>query len=343
MDSDLIESVLQADGAIRITPRGSLEDISLLPAVLAVFEREFRKKHLFFILDLGALGSLPPGWVALLFELTARSRRRGGDLCVINLQRKAQGDLLNFQPETYLCMEEMDFIAPLSQSVLADAQPEQLGQLKPAGQPDLPGEPDFARLHGLAETPGAQERRQSDQGLSNDAEGARSTIDIPSRVDALYRACDFVLEIAARMGFGESDLSKIKICVYEASLNAIEHAYHSDSTKQVRVQVAAGPEKLIIQIIDRGDGFEAKTNEDFDATAAAAARRTGGMGLHIIRRSMDKVNYIRDAQSGNRLIMEKLLPAQGQRRETIPANMLSTPKETPSALRGESDGAIWPA
>lgn len=312
MSSELVRVEPQPDGTVRIIPCGSLEDISLLPAVLAAFETEFRKRVHHFVLDLGALAALPPGWVALIFELTARSRRRGGELCVVNLQRRAQGDLLNFQPEHYLCLEGLDEI--IGQPAAADSA----GVSRQASA--APGSPD-----------GLESRYRMDPGVERErpeshlaAPGAAATaaapgsgmpaapeeaIEIPSRVDALYRVCDFVLAIASRAGFGESDLSRIKISVYEGSLNVIEHAYHSDPTRQVRVTVRFTHDRMVIEIIDWGDGFNVRSEESFDATAAAAARRTGGMGLHIIRRSMDLVHYVRDARQGNRLILEKLLPA----------------------------------
>lgn len=314
MFSDLVRCEALEDGSLRITPLGSLEDISLLPAVLAIFEQEFRRKHVHFVLDLGGLPALPAGWVALIFELTARSRRRGGDLCVTNLQRKAQGDLLNFQPETYLCLEEMDFYLPPldAAGINAGGSKERAGVENPAAWPEpgpgpaLPPEA-VPAFHPWGSSSPPAEHLHAGRAGTDPAPPANS-ITIPSRVDALYRACDFVLNIAAGLGYAESDLSRIKISVYEASLNAIEHAYHSDATKKVCVEVASDSERMVIQIVDHGDGFEARTNEDFDATAAAAARRTGGMGLHIIRRSMDRVTYLRDPKNGNRLIMEKRLP-----------------------------------
>lgn len=314
MDSDLVRCELQADGAVRITPQGNLEDISLLPAVVALFEHEFRNRHRHFILDLGLLTALPAGWVALIFEMTARCRRRGGELCVAHLQRKAQGDLLNFQPEGYLCLEEMDIVLPQAATAVPAADP-------PA-----------------AATPYTQAPAVHPPAPAENSE-ASAIIEIPSRVDALYHACDFVLAIAARLGFGESDLSRIKISVYEASLNAIEHAYHSDATRKVCVRVTTLPDRMLIGIIDHGDGFEATTNEDFDATAAAAARRTGGMGLHIIRRSMDKVTYLRDAKNGNCLLMEKKRPHSGLA-ETGSAGEPDPGTSWMSAV--EENGSLWP-
>jgi serine/threonine-protein kinase RsbW len=113
-----------------------------------------------------------------------------------------------------------------------------------------------------------------------------------------------VVMISRRLGFSENEVNKIKLAVYEACLNVVEHAYHSDPTKSVRIAVYQTPQKMEIQVIDQGDGFEA-THESFDVMAAAAARQTGGMGLHIIRRSMDEVSYERNTAEGNKLIMIK--------------------------------------
>ncbi len=277
MDHDLLKIEFLAEGIVRLVPGGNIEDISLLPAVLSAFEKELRKQHIHFVFDARELPFLPPSWIVLIYEMTARARRRGGNLCVINLLERALNDLNHFHPDSYLCFEE--------------------NELMPAVHGAPFGVPEEA----------AAEAQMAVQNRGRQDEDSVGEVQIPSRVDMLYRACDFVLEIAQKMGFPESELSKIKISVYEGCLNAIEHAYHSDPTHVVKVQVSYNRVRLIIRIIDHGDGFEVRSDAEFDAAAAAAARKTGGMGLHIIRRSMDSVHYVRNRELGNMLIMEKRL------------------------------------
>jgi serine/threonine-protein kinase RsbW len=148
--------------------------------------------------------------------------------------------------------------------------------------------------------PSAGIARPAAEDLAAEAE----TITIPSRPDVVYKACDLVVQVSRRLGFSENEVNKIKLAVYEACLNVVEHAYHSDPSKSFRVSVGWSAEYMEIQVIDRGDGFEVN-QDNFDAAAAAAARQTGGMGLHIIRRSMDKVSYQRNTPEGNKLIMIK--------------------------------------
>ena len=45
----------------------------------------------------------------------------------------------------------------------------------------------------------------------------------------------------------------------------------------------------------------------YDVQEVMDKRRSGGFGLHIIRRSMDNVEYHPDLVNGNRLIMVKHL------------------------------------
>jgi len=270
MENELVQVERPLRQVVRLSPLGDAHDISLIPAILAAFEAEYEKGVRYYLLDLGNLSELLPSTVALIFELTGRARRHGGDVCVVGLAETTRQNLLQFHPETYL--------------LLAESDPDALILLKqqPAAPPVLPA---------------SEEIRDS----------RMLEIEIPSRVESLYRACDFVTRIARRAGYPESELSKIKISVYEACLNAIEHAYHSDPNRRVRIQVMKEGDYLRIGVTDQGDGFHI-SGDEFDIVAAAAARQTGGMGLHIIQRSMDEVRYIQDPEKGNQLIMIKRLP-----------------------------------
>jgi serine/threonine-protein kinase RsbW len=265
MNNTLVK-VFHEDGeVVRLLPVGSAQDISLIPGILSAFEEQFRNRYRTFAMDLGRMEELSPSLIVLLLELTARTRRHGGDLHLVNVGQRSQEDLKNF---------------------------------------DL-----FGYLHLLENQPEPAVQHLPDPLVTNESPTTGPQVEslaIPSRPDVVYKACDFVVLISRRMGFSENEVNKIKLAVYEACLNVVEHAYHSDPTKSVRVTVFQTPQKLEVQVIDQGDGFEA-SNDNFDVMAAAAARQTGGMGLHIIRRSMDEVAYQRNTHEGNKLIMIKYI------------------------------------
>lgn len=133
-------------------------------------------------------------------------------------------------------------------------------------------------------------------------------IRVKSKIDSLYDICDFVTGLALKAGFSEKEVGKIKVTVYEASLNVIEHAYHSDPDEWIVTTVQQHQGKFIIIIQDWGESFDFNEAKRYDVNQAVHERKTGGFGMFIIRRSMDSVKYKTDPVNGNRLILTKLIP-----------------------------------
>ncbi|GEM_PF-832811 len=132
-------------------------------------------------------------------------------------------------------------------------------------------------------------------------------IRVKSQIESLYKICDFVINLAGQAGIPEKELGKIKVTVYEASLNVIEHAYHSDPDEWIVVTVQVDLQRFIIIIQDWGESFNFDDSKKYDVNKAVQDRKTGGFGLFIIQRSMDQVQYKSDPLNGNRLILIKNL------------------------------------
>jgi anti-sigma regulatory factor (Ser/Thr protein kinase)/anti-anti-sigma regulatory factor len=273
MEHDLLRTSLigTQKPIVKITVLAQPDDISLVPALLSLFETHLKSSQR-FIFDLKQINMLTPSLVVALLEITAKCRRKGGQACIVNLSFDLQKQFESFNTLTFLfsCSDEEEAIEELTWDELETI----VGKTPPA---------------------------------ANLTPGKKQSIKIPSRVDALYRVCDFSTGIARDMGFSDNEISRLKIAVYEACLNVIEHAYHSDPDKIVEVQVDRFNDKIVITVIDHGEGFEEQDRNQFDIEEAASLRRTGGMGLHIINRSMDLVQYKRDAIRGNYLTMTKYL------------------------------------
>lgn len=256
----------------------------LIKSVMIAFNK-FEKKANFFIFDLVYLKELTVSLVVLLFEITARLRRRNGDLFIINLNRHALEDLLTFNPKTYLSTAESehDIYTKINRNKIYNNTIPSMDALEkvPFKEPDKPQQP-----------------------------VATKSIEIPYQEEALYKACDFVTFQAQQLGFTGKETSRIKIAVYEACLNAIEHSRHSNPDAKIRIDVERNIEFLKIVVYDHGQGFQVENTRDYDVTEAASHRKTGGMGLHIIRKAMDNVSYKIDHINGNKLVMIKYLIQQ---------------------------------
>jgi serine/threonine-protein kinase RsbW len=95
----------------------------------------------------------------------------------------------------------------------------------------------------------------------------------------------------------------------------IKHGYEGKPGKDVGVLVSLQKDRVTIEVVDRALPIEAAVFERssdpfaFDETNLDDVPE-GGMGLALIRMSMDEVEYMsRDGE--NRLRMTKLIPPRG--------------------------------
>jgi serine/threonine-protein kinase RsbW len=136
------------------------------------------------------------------------------------------------------------------------------------------------------------------------------TIQVPSSTENLALIREFIAGVGARAGLGQSDIDKLELAADEACANVIEHAYESDMTREVIVRAAYDEELLQITIEDNGRGFDPQAVPQADVESLASERRSGGLGLKLIRTLMDEVQYERLPGRKNELRMIKRIRKQ---------------------------------
>lgn len=118
---------------------------------------------------------------------------------------------------------------------------------------------------------------------------------------------DFVANIGKQAGLPDSDLSMIELAVDEACANVIEHAYGSDGTKEVIVRAMLDAEAITIEVVDTGKGFDPNIVEQKELKRLVEERRSGGLGMRMMKLVMDEVQYNIKPGERNELRMVKRL------------------------------------
>ena len=91
--------------------------------------------------------------------------------------------------------------------------------------------------------------------------------------------------------------SKVKfqldVAVEEIFVNIAHYAYRpeQDGKATVRCCVGGSPLQVTIQFLDNGKPFNPLAKEDADTTLSAEARQIGGLGILMVKKSMDAVDY----------------------------------------------------
>lgn len=131
------------------------------------------------------------------------------------------------------------------------------------------------------------------------------TLHVPSSTENLAMIRDFVASIGAKAGFDDNEVARITLAVDEACANVIEHAYSSDETRLVTIRATLDSADLSFEIVDNGRGFEPSQVSEDDVAELIRRRKSGGLGLRLIRAVMDDVQYQITPGEKNELRMVK--------------------------------------
>jgi anti-sigma regulatory factor (Ser/Thr protein kinase) len=112
-------------------------------------------------------------------------------------------------------------------------------------------------------------------------------IEMPSRARYLPIVRATVGQLAAMVGWSESESRCITMAVDEALANVIRHAYHGRDDARIELHCRAGEDHLEIRIRDTGD----PPDRSRICAREVGCDKIGGLGTHIIRDVMDTVSY----------------------------------------------------
>lgn len=130
------------------------------------------------------------------------------------------------------------------------------------------------------------------------------------RVDAstrhLAEVRDFVANHASEMGLSDKDISDIRLAVDEAYTNIIKHAYGNSGDRPVEIEIGHNAKQLWISLIDHGEAFDPSDYSEPDILQRIKEKKRGGMGVYLIRKLMDQVQYNKRGQT-NEIRMVKNL------------------------------------
>ena len=103
---------------------------------------------------------------------------------------------------------------------------------------------------------------------------------------------EFVDENLEAVGCSMKSQMQIDIAVEEIFVNICKYAYHPDKGRAVvRVAVSDEPVQVRITFIDHGKPYDPLLKDDPDVTLSAADRDIGGLGIFMVKQTMDAVEY----------------------------------------------------
>lgn len=116
----------------------------------------------------------------------------------------------------------------------------------------------------------------------------------------------FISDCCDRHNVPEGAVFDLKLAVDEACTNVIEHGYKGMDPGSIILSFRIEPDRVLVQITDFGRVFEPASAPQPDVEAALEDRPMGGMGLYLIYKTMDNIDY-QSSEDGNTLTFTKFI------------------------------------
>jgi serine/threonine-protein kinase RsbW len=123
---------------------------------------------------------------------------------------------------------------------------------------------------------------------------------LAAKIENLESMLEFITAQARTLGFDDKRINQIQLASEELLINIINYAYPD---KNGEIEITCRPKQakgLEVEIADSGIPFNPLTQPQPDINAPLEDRKIGGLGIHLVRNTMDGVNYKR--QGGRNIL-----------------------------------------
>ena len=103
---------------------------------------------------------------------------------------------------------------------------------------------------------------------------------------------DFILEKLEGYGCSKKIQFQVRLAVEEIFVNIASYAYDPEvGPADVLCEILEDPLRVVIQFMDHGKPFDPLAQEDADISEAGLMGREGGLGILLVKETMDDVSY----------------------------------------------------
>ncbi|MCD6115650.1 ATP-binding protein, partial [bacterium] len=132
----------------------------------------------------------------------------------------------------------------------------------------------------------------------------REEIKVPADMNYLAELRDFITQTGRKFGVSEQIINSFKMAIDEAGTNIIRHAYR-DWEGYITVRIIIREKSVTVCLIDQGHTYDPRLSKDPDLKRYVDIGKKGGLGIFIIRRLVDEIDYHKTVE-GNELKLTKL-------------------------------------
>jgi anti-sigma regulatory factor (Ser/Thr protein kinase) len=137
---------------------------------------------------------------------------------------------------------------------------------------------------------------------------ASHEISVEPDISAIPPLLEWVEGRCRENGLADDTTFKMALILEEAVTNVINYAFADlPPPHMIRVKLDIAIERIVAEVVDNGRAFDPLARPEPDLSRPIEERDPGGLGILLMRRMTDRIEY-RRSNGDNRLLLEKARP-----------------------------------
>lgn len=133
------------------------------------------------------------------------------------------------------------------------------------------------------------------------------SLTVPAKTEYIDEINDFVGQELEQYDCPVKIQMQIELAIEEIFVNIASYAYHPvEGEAEIRCEVLQDPLRVVIQFLDHGKPYDPLAKEDADTSEEALLEREGGLGILLVKKTMDDVQYAYEDGKNVLTILKKL-------------------------------------
>lgn len=132
------------------------------------------------------------------------------------------------------------------------------------------------------------------------------SLSIENRPSELEKVSSWIRRVSASHGLQEKEIFALDLVSEEAVTNIIRHAFSEGGNAQIEIRFEIDADTVTLRIEDSGRAFDPREAPEPVPSKDIATMKVGGLGIHLIRKLMDGMDYTREGERNVLTLWKKI-------------------------------------
>lgn len=132
--------------------------------------------------------------------------------------------------------------------------------------------------------------------------------ELKSSLSELKALCRHLKDFGYAKGLPQKCLSEVNLGLDELFTNIVSYGFEDESEHRIKFSLTKYNDTLVVKVEDDGIPFNPLDVTNHQLSQDLDSINVGGLGIHLIKKMMDNIDYIREAGK-NKVILKKCVGA----------------------------------